>query len=340
MKYLMVSLLFVGFSANSLTLEEYLSQVSKKNRGFQAIDASLSAAETRFAGADLELSPFLTAGASYLDDKSNAFLGTSQHQQIRQYSLGLNKKFSTGTQIGILSSVQAVNAEGTQGAAYSVETHTGTFGVSLSQSLWKDFFGRSTRLRYERQEALSLAEKNRFNLQVKQAQIQAEGIFWDLVYLEEELQIRKDNLERAGRIEGWVKRRASNGIGDRADVLNAEALRSSRQLQLQMTEDNLTAAKKTLADQLELGSAESLPKLTANLDKERNPTELSSGKMMRLDSYLAALEARAVMVQSKEATERVRPDLTLEGSWKFGSGRKPWNNHSRNRKARQNGSGI
>jgi outer membrane protein TolC len=320
-------LIFVAgfsFQAQAITLEEYLIQVSKNNRSFQAIDASLSAAETRYEGADLELSPFLTASAAYTDDKSNGYLGSlaTSHAQTRSYSLGLNKKFSSGTQAAVVASVQAINAEGTAaGTATSTDVHVGSMAISLSQSLWKDFFGRSTRLRWERQEAQQAQEKSRYNLNAKQAQIQAEGIFWDLVYLEEEWKIRKDSLERAQRIEGWVKRRAGNGIGDRADVLNAEALRASRQLQLNMTEDNLFAARKNFADQLELGPNDPIPKLEANLDKERSPLSFADGaevkgKILRLDSYLAALEARSLMVSSREAEEKVRPDLTLEGSYR------------------------
>ena len=241
----------MSLNASAMGLDEYLQAVQKKNKTFQSLQASEEAADGRFAKADLELSPIFNMSGSLLDDKSIGAQGTTvtSHTQVRQYGLGFAKKFSTGTQASVDGSVQALNVLGSAGGSpFAAEMHTGTLGVSLSQSLWKDFMGKSTKLRWEREQSQRLQEKASYDLQAKQALISAEAAFWDLLYLQQELELRKESLDRANKIEAWVKRRYENGIGDKADVLNSEGLRAGRELQLLTTQDDLKAAEKAFND--------------------------------------------------------------------------------------------
>ncbi|MEZ0391015.1 MAG: TolC family protein [Pseudobdellovibrionaceae bacterium] len=306
---------------SAMSLEEYLSEVQKKNKTFQSFQSSDEAASVRYDAGNLELSPFLTAGGSYLDDKSQQFAtgGTLTHQQVRQYNLGLAKKFSTGTQAAVVGAVQAINLEGVAPTGgFASEFHTGTLALSLSQSLWKDFFGRSTRLRWARESSQRSFEKTTYNLQAKQALITAESIFWDLSYLQRELEIGKASLDRAKKIELWVRRRANNGIGDRADVLNAQGLVSTRELQLLTTMDNLKTAERRFNDQMELPPSTPVPNLQ-DFEQER-PLNIfvagHEGRIVRLESYLSILDAQVKKINSEEAVERVRPDLVLQGQYK------------------------
>lgn len=309
-------------SASALTLDEYLAEVQKKNKTFLSLESSLEAASLRYEGANLELSPILSAGGSYLDDKSQQFSagGAINHNQVRQYSLGLSKKFSTGTQASIIGAVQAINLEGSStSGSFASEFHTGTMGFSLSQSLWKDFFGRSTRLRWQREASQREFEKTGYNLQAKQALIEAESAFWNLMYLQQELEIRKASLARARKIEGWVRRRANNGIGDRADVLNAQGLVAARELELLGSQDELKAAEKKFADQLELPANTAVPRLEANIEQVRplkNFVSGEQGRVVRLDTYLSVLDAQVKKINAQESVESIRPDVVLEGQYK------------------------
>lgn len=321
--WLTAAVLMMSSLARGLTLDEYLSQVQQKNKNLLSLDASTEAADVRYEQGNLDLSPVFNAGANYLDDKAQQFsaAGTLTRNEVRQYSLGLSKKFSTGTKASVQGLVQSNRIEATSPATgpLAFETHTGTMAFSLSQSLWKDFFGRSTRLRWERESTQKLYEKTGYNLQAKQTLIKAESAFWDLLYLQQELTIRKGSLERARRIESWVRRRAGNGIGDRADVLNAQGLVASRELQLIGTQDELKAAEKNFADQLELPADQPVPQLQANLEQVRPLNQFvggERGQVVRLDSYLSLLDAQVKKVNAQEAVETVRPDLVLSGQYK------------------------
>ncbi len=309
--------------SSALTLNEYLSLVQKKNKSFLSLQASVEAANSRYEQGNLDLSPVLTASENYLDDKSlqQSFAGAITHTQVRQSVLGFSKKFSTGTTATVQASVQATNIEGSfqPAGVFSTEQHTGTLAFTLSQSLWKDFFGRSTELRWQREQSQQRSEKTSYDLQARQNLIRAESAFWDLLYLQTELGIRKASLERARKILGWVKRREGNGIGDRADVLNAESLVAVRELQLMNTQDDLIAGQRNFADQIELAPGEAIPQLNASLEKARPLAELvqgNSGTVIRLDAYLAVLEAEVKKVNSQEAAERVRPDVNINGQYK------------------------
>jgi outer membrane protein TolC len=315
--------LMLAASGQALTLDEYLQMVAKKNRGVLALDASTEAAGTRYQQADLELSPILSAGGNYVDDKSlNGSLGAvTTHSEVRTYSLGLSKKFSSGTQAAVVGAVQALNLEGTAPPAgyFNAENHVSTLGVSLSQSLWKDFFGRSTHLRWEREASQKEFEKTGYNLQAKQVFIEAEAAFWDLLYLQNELAIRQASLDRARKIESWVRQRAGNGIGDRADVLTAQSLTASRELEVIVSQENLKTAEEKFGLQIEWSSDQPIPALQADIGGLRPLKNFVSGegdKIVRLDTYLAILDAHVKSVNSKEAEESVKPDLVLSGGYR------------------------
>lgn len=316
--------LFVGLSlilpaqSPAMTLEQYLMQVKQKNKLFQSLDASREASANRNAQADLDLSPVLTATAQSQDDKSLQTLGSVvvNHAQSKQYSLGLGKKFSTGTSASVTASVQSLNSNYNIGTvAGSAESHTGTMAVSLSQSLWKDFFGEATRLRWRREQSQKTLEQAALQLQQQQALISAEASFWDLFTLQQELIIRKEGLERARKIEGWVQRRFDNGIGEKSDLLNAKGLVAARELELLAAQDDLTAAEKKFLDQMELGG-EPIPALEAKLDQPREELLKSIAKPLKLDSYMTVLESQIKNTVAQEVKDQMKPDLSLRGSYK------------------------
>lgn len=309
-------------TSRAMTLDEYLAHVQKQNKSFQAIEASKSAAADRFSQADLELSPVLTMKGSYLNDESLKTLSPGVQltgTKVTEYSLGLAKKFSTGTQASVTANVQDIESKMETPALVESESGVGSVSLSLQQSLWKDFFGHGTRLRLERQAALSKLESRSVDIKAMQTLNEAEAAFWDLIYAQEDLQIRKDALERAKRIESWVARRRENGIADRADYLNAQGLTAARELQLLMAQNNLAAAEERVADVMELGSRSELPPLKGNLNQSRSIDSFfkgGKGRVIRIDSYLSVLEAEAKQAGALEAVDAIRPDLVLAGQYR------------------------
>lgn len=315
-----------GPLAHGMGLKEYLQEVAARAKGLQSFQASSEAARDRQTAGDLELVPVLTAGAGYLSDKSPlgqfAQLGATQ-TLAKDFKLGLAKKFATGTSLSVSAAASEVENEGPLLVPSFRQFSYGALGVNLSQSLWKDAFGSATRLRWQRQSAVTEAEVGRFDLQRKIFLIEAEAAYWDFIYLEENLRIGRESLARAERIENWTRRRVGDGISERADLYSAQALVATRQLQLVSAEDDMAAVKRKIRDYLELKDAEALPAISGDISQSRSLVSMvdstRKGKVLALEAYLASLNAKASALVSKETEDGYRPDLVLSGAYNTNS---------------------
>jgi outer membrane protein TolC len=316
---LLLSFFFFRLGASAMSLEDFLLEVQKRNKAFQALSISQEAADDRRESGDIGLSPILTMAGGYLsDEKQPQTIGTKTVSH--QYSLGLAKEFSSGTQASFSSNVQQVQINNAPpgSPAFLSDYSTGSLGIALSQSLWKNGFGSGTRLRQQRQVAAADLEKQSYSLQQRQILVDAETSYWNYLYQQEELKARQESMERAKKIETWLKRRFKDGIADKADYLNALALTASRDLLLASARDQLTAAEENIRVLLEMDTKEVLPGFSSDFKKARDIRALvggESGQVVRLDAYVASLEARTKNLGAKEAADSLRPDLVFQGSY-------------------------
>lgn len=318
-----VLLIWTPCLAFAMNLQEFLQVVQTKHKTIQSFDVQKEAADLRNLAGDISLVPALTAGAYWVQDKSplNQFVTLgAKESRIADYSLGFSKKFSTGTSLGLSAEAAEYENPGLalpQAPGLS-KFGSGALGITLSQSLWKDFFGEGTRLRWQQQNAATTAEKGRYDLQKKLLLVNAEQAYWGYLFALESVKISRDSLERAKRIESWTRRRMNDGISERADLLQTQALVSARQLLLIGAEDDLAAAKQSLRDFLELGTTEALPQVTGDLSKARSLGSMvdgQKGKVLQLDAYLSAIEAKARALAAKQVDDAYRPDLVLSGAY-------------------------
>lgn len=304
-----------------MNLKDYLAAVVEKNRSVKAYQVSQEVAQERRVAGDLELVPVLTGSVGYLNDKSpmGPFVqfGASR-TTAKDLKLGFAKKFSTGTSISLSGAAAEVENEGNFNNPMFGRFSYGSLTVGLSQSLWKDSFGRATSLRRQRQEAVASAEVGKYDLQTKALLVNAEAAYWDYIYQSENLRIGRASLERARRIETWTRRRVNDGISDRADLLSAQALVAARQLQLVSAEDDLAAAKRKIRDYLELSDADNFPEISGDISGRRPLKSMIEGqgsKVLALEAYLASLNSKALSLVAKETEDGFRPDVTLSGAY-------------------------
>jgi len=305
-----------------MNLQDYLKTVQSKHKSIQAFDVQKEAADLRNVGSDIDLVPVMNAGISYLDDQSPfsqfVTLG-AKRTKITDYNLGFSKKFSTGTTLGLSADAASYDSPGLLlGNAPFSTFGTGSLGVSLSQSLWKDFFGHGTRLRWEQQDAATTSLKGQYDLQAKVLMVNAEQAFWNYLYAIENVKISRDSLERSKKIETWTRRRVNDGISERAELLQTQALVSSRELLLIAVEDDLASAKQALRDFMELGSTDPLPEMAGDISQARalrSMVDGTAGHVVALDAYLSAIDAKANALTADRVEDAYRPDLVLSGSY-------------------------
>lgn len=321
-------LFFMILSPNvfAMDLQEFLNTVESRNKNIQSYKLSQEAAEEKRISGDLDLTPALTLGVSYLNDKSpigrGASIGALGGFTSTQYTLGLAKNFSTGTSVSLGGEISELELGGLPpGSVIPNNLGFGSLNIGVSQSLWKNAFGRGTQLRRERESLVSVIEKTSQDLQRRAFLTQAESAFWDSLYLEEELKLRRASLARAQRIESWINRRVRDGIADRADLLAAQSLVAARELQLLVTADERVAQQKKIRDLLELTPEETFPNLKGNINSQRALSNLIGGKgaVISLEAFIAQKSAEAKMAGSREAEDALRSDLVLSGSYKTNS---------------------
>lgn len=308
--------------SSTMGLQDYLKAVEENHKTVQVLEVAKESASLVRESGDIELVPVLTAEAGYINDKSPlgqfAAFGATE-TKTNSYSLGLSKKFATGTGVSLSASTYEIeNSALPAQAARFQKFGVGTLGVGISQSLWKDFFGNATSLRRERQGAAEEVATGTYDLQKRQLLIGAEAAYWSYIFAVENLKIGRASLERSKRIASWTQRRVNDGISDRADLLQIQALVAARQLQLISAEDELAAAKRELRDFLELSGDQELPEMTGDISQSRplnSYLKERSGKVVALDAYLSSLDAKAKLLESKEAEDKLRPDLILSGSY-------------------------
>jgi outer membrane protein TolC len=307
----------------TLNLESFLQRVQERHHGLQALSVSKEAAEDRRVSGDVPLLPTLTLKGSHTDDKKQPNLLGASSTVTDVYSLTLAKKLPTGTQLAVSSTLTGVTNNDLSIPAYSslAKYAQGSLGVSISQSLWRDFFGQATRMRRRREAYAAQMERSGYSLQERKLLVDAEAAYWDNLYLKEELRLREASLKRAAAIEKWTHKRLNNGIGDKADALNAQALVASRELELLNTQDDWTANQKKIRDLLELNEGETLPVLQGKIDRSRGIADRFRGqkRVVLLEAYLAEMEAATKNAAAEEVKEGFRPDLNLTGAYNTNS---------------------
>jgi outer membrane protein TolC len=304
-------------SSYSMTLEDYLKAVRAKNPQFQALSASIEASNSKVLAGDIVLTPVLSAGYSITTDKSLPnTLGDKR--EISEYTLGVSKRFETGTQIGLTARTDSyLNSTTPPLDKYS----TGSLGVSLQQSLWKDFLGAGTRLRHDLDMTINQFESLSIDLQLRSTVYDAESVFWNYSVAQDDLKLKQENFDRARKMEQWTSNRVNNGISDRADLMNVRALAALREVQLATAQDEIKTQESKFREYLELDAAEATPVVSDDLVKSHNyMSELSKNKeVIKIDAYLSSLQAKSKQIIADQVRDLYKPDLSLLASYNTSS---------------------
>jgi outer membrane protein TolC len=294
-------------------LDTYLNHVSENNALVKAAHLQKEAATLKKHQGDLqELSPFLAGEGAYLNDSQETQMPAQQgtRTRVKAYSLGVSKKFSTGTTVSLGWGQTHTDITGT---TFMTPNWESKYTLGVSQSLWKDGFGRAVGLRHEREEAQERVAVLSAELQARQALIDAESAYWDLTVQILDRQEKADALKRAEKIAAWTKRRLDSGIGDRADRLQVESLIASRRLAQIGGEDSFEAARKRVVDALGTDDVQIADVKPEVLTQERTLKSEGEGEPRRLDIWIQDYAAKISDTAARETDEMMKPDLSLQG---------------------------
>lgn len=301
---------------NGITLEAYLATVSQNNAHVQAAALKKRAAKLKKRQNDLKETPFaLQADAGIFDDSRETAMVAQQgtNTKGKQYSFALSKTFSTGTAVSAKWGQTFTDTIGTIGFVIQPRWES-LYQIGVSQSLWKNSFGRATRLRHEREDAMERVAILEAEKSGRQALIKAEEAYWDLVVKTLDIREKDEALKRAEKISAWTAKRFTNGIGDRADTLQIDALVATRKLEQLGARNAQETARRAFLDAIENPADQNIFPSTANLGTLR-PLNVGGSGRQAIDVWMMQSQASAGETGAREAADAIRPDLSLQGAF-------------------------
>lgn len=262
---------------------------------------------------DLVLEPYLSLSGVRANEERQ-ILSTSSVRKTRvdTFGLGLTKPFSTGTTLSIGPTYENALIPSLVGG----ERSTFDWSLSLTQSLWQDFFGHSTSLRRTRESYQRKQELAGALLQQGQLLYAFETLYWDWALSLKQAELQAKNVKRSQEILKWVKDRFSRAAAESTDLLQARALLTQRELQVAAAQFSLTQVGTQAERFVPNRQWQPDPK---DLSLRRDPQALLvNWKVEPLDQvqmleYLQQHnEALAAEEKAKEARESIRPQLELQ----------------------------
>lgn len=312
----------------SLSLETYLVQVKEQNSGVVGGIQGKEAGTERSHEGKLLLSPTLFFNAQITADgriPPVAFVGYDSYV-TKTYSLGVSQVTTFGLEAklhyDLLSQYYtnpfflpgfnfAGDVSSTAPSPISLTYANASPVLELSQSFWSNGFGRGTRATQEQLEAQALASSYTMSYQAKLELSQAEAAYWRLALARQSVLVQTQALDRARKIYDWNSRRARLHLGDKSDVIQAEALVQSRILELTGAKNEERSASREFNSHRNQDSsvvAEFIP----SFDKLNEAVfRIPKREGLRDDTLAAQQQTRASLALASLSLERDSPRLEV-----------------------------
>ncbi|MCM0605885.1 MAG: TolC family protein [Xanthomonadaceae bacterium] len=306
-----------AFATKELSLEDYMHQVFGKNKTVMSEIQNMEGILERKEEASLGNSVFFTTGASISEDRTPIFAvflptvytGVAVYRQT--YSLGFNQQLRFGVNWGLNYNLIRTAASG---LAAPVDVWQLQPKLDLKIPLWKNLFGRDTRQQLQIAESSAMISHYSEKLKLKMTLTDAENVYWRVVLAQKVLELRKELLGRAQALQAWAKKRTDSHLGDKADLLQANAIAELRQLELDSAQYELRSAS------LAFNASRGRDSITVNESLDELPVDADSDLKAPLrvgerDDLLIALENEKISrASSISSIERSKPSIDLVGS--------------------------
>jgi outer membrane protein TolC len=277
-----------------LTLDAYLDQVRSKS-------PLVSAARLHDEG-----------GAARSDQGTETKANTYSLGVGANTDLGLNAKYTWNTAYA--------NQLGT--SFPSAGNYTSYNKLDLTLNLARNGFGSELGARQQLIRSGNKSQSLAGKYQFLSTMTQAEVLYWRLAFARQAVQVQRDGLARAQKQLDWAKRRLGLQLGDKSDMLQAQASYDLHNLDLNAAIEDERAAARAF-NLLRNQDGESVPEAVAIPSLEdtlRMPAPAREGE--RLDVQAAAERTKAAQAQSQLDKEALKPNVDLVASYAWNA-RKP-----------------
>jgi outer membrane protein TolC len=303
-------------SATELTLEQFLKQVEDKNQTVNASKISSDAAVKRKDEKKLLFTPSVFAqGQSVTDKKATSAVSMQGDRTdynmlstgvMQQFDFGLKGKLSYTLSHTNLHNAVLLNPR---------DFNETAFGLELTQSLWRNFWGVENRSQADLMDVQNEIQKYTENYKIKNILSRAEALYWGLSQMRKIVAVQKENFERALKIKAWAQGRVNSGLGEKSDLLQADANVKFRDLELKTAmqdEKTLERTFNTLRGDDNTTVVETLSLVDNNHIKSLT---LPPREEMREDTKIAREVQKMSKANADLSIERNKPTLEVFGSY-------------------------
>lgn len=305
-------------STSVLSLASFLAQVRQKHEGYAAADLNSRGAEFRAEESELTFRPRLQGLFEYSSDGtpvSGPFPREKTTSRVNK--IGIAQTLGIGLEAKVSYLLTHTHVIGSP--TPSLYPENGNYYdakplLELSMPLWRGFWGAELRAAQTAQEAAAKATSQAERYRATLTLSEAERAYWRLALARRIIEVQRSSLERAQRLRDWQSRRTRLELGDRGDLMQADAAVQLRGLELQsaMDEERSAAQAFNLARGL---SSETVVENLEEIDAEQLVARNSLPEYrVRADLVAAEAQSRAAEANARLGIERQAPDVQLYGN--------------------------
>ncbi len=310
----------------ALTLDLIVGQALQHADGFKAILADKHSIPAPYLESLSPLDPRLEFFGERMDNRNDsAGTLTTDFTKTTEFSLGLNKYFSTGTETSARLIYRNFHTQASfSGASFITQYQEAAGELKIKQRLWRDAFGSSTRAQIKAGELMT-----RFNADQFQDTLEARvedliKLYYTAWELKNKTRASKESFNRQSRLLKITKIKKNRGTAVQADVYQIEnswtktnLAYSNAKNALQQIWRELIASVKLPMDWAEID----VNFIPIHIDQPIAQAEKACGTIQSLNpppkesskTRAAKFRAEAASLKEKAAQSNRNPDLFLEG---------------------------
>jgi outer membrane protein TolC len=238
----------VSVNAELITLNDYLDLVLKNNTELKSIKSNIDAIKGKLVQIEMVYSYSLSAGVSYMDDKSGRpFSMIAKPDEIKNlaYDATINKMFGFGSQVSFGLNGSHTNSDFVNNSMNFDVIDIAPF-IKLQQSLLKDINGGATKASIARAKASAKSALYLLEYQKQNVLLNAKMAYWNLSYAKTVIDFRKNALNRLEKILDWNQKRFNMDLAEKSDLLQSQAAVKLGSLNLKVAYEQENKANRAL----------------------------------------------------------------------------------------------
>lgn len=314
-----ILLLSKGIASHAMNMEDYVSKVFEKNQAVESSRTALRGGLLTSNEAKLIYSPRLGLSYDWQDDQLPSPLFTLlSRTKSSVYRAGIEQQTPWGLKLGASYILKQMTYQNIRPTFFEAQPR---FDVSLN--LLRNRLGSETERQFQLTKAQNKSALYAQAFQLKLERLKAETAYIRLSATRSLKDLNKQALTRAKDIYDWLRSKASLGLTDSSDLIQAEANLESRSLALLQSTQQERQATQSFASLLESELNDSNSSLDwisrTPLEEPVLPTSIPEYSGDREDLQAALASQEVAEAQALLAKERNKPVLEIFGSYALNS---------------------